>query len=195
MGVVQVREFAWDDYEAVVALWDSAGLTVGPSESVEGLQLKLERDRDLFLVAELDGRVGGAVLGAFDGRRGWIYHLAVDERHRYQGTGRVLLNELERRLRARGCVKVNLLVAADNAGVVPFYERLGYRSDELVFMEKWLERDFASDDEGTASLRVRLATDDDLPFLAAMLVEAAYPPWAEPKPTPEEALADPRAGR
>jgi GNAT superfamily N-acetyltransferase len=31
--------------------------------------------------------------------------------------------------------------------------------------------------------------------MAAMLVEAAYPPWADPKPTPEEALANPHSAR
>ena len=43
--------------------------------------------------------------------------------------------------------------------------------------------------------RIRRGHADDLPFLAEMLVEAAYPPRADPKPTPAEALADPRAGR
>ena len=32
-------------------------------------------------------------------------------------------------------------------------------------------------------------------FMAAMLVESAYPPWTDPKPTPDEALTDPHSAR
>jgi ribosomal protein S18 acetylase RimI-like enzyme len=31
--------------------------------------------------------------------------------------------------------------------------------------------------------------------MAAMLVEAAYPPWIDPKPTPDEALSNPHSAR
>ena len=46
--------------------------------------------------------------------------------------------ELEVRLRALGCTKVNLLIEADNAAVTGFYERVGFTRDDLIFMEKWL---------------------------------------------------------
>jgi hypothetical protein len=54
------------------------------------------------------------------------------------GTDLILVAELEARLRARGCAKLNLLIEPDNAGVVRFYERIGFCPDELIFMEKWL---------------------------------------------------------
>lgn len=43
--------------------------------------------------------------------------------------------------------------------------------------------------------RIRLVRAGDLPFLAEMLVEAAYAPGTDPKPTSAQALADPSAGR
>ena len=43
----------------------------------------------------------GAVLGGFDGRRGLVYHVAVDPQARGQGLGSALMDELERRLRNR----------------------------------------------------------------------------------------------
>jgi len=46
--------------------------------------------------------------------------------------------EVEVRLRAKDCVKVNLLIELSNAGVQAFYERLGHSRDDLIFMEKWL---------------------------------------------------------
>ena len=122
-----VREFGWPDYEAVLRLWAETGLKLGPSESREGIALKLDRDPDLFLLAQAEGDVAGAVLGAFDGRRGWIYHLAVRPDRQRQGIGHELLTEVERRLRAKGCLKINLLIEPGSAGAAVFYERLGYR--------------------------------------------------------------------
>jgi len=134
-----VRTFGWRDYEAVLAIWRDAGFTIGPSETRDGIALRIQRDPELFLVAELEGAVVGAVMGAFDGRRGWVYHLAVRADHQRRGIGRALLSEVEDRLRAIGCVKVNLVVAATNAAVVPFYEARDYRSDDLIFLGKWLD--------------------------------------------------------
>lgn len=134
-----LRTFDLNDYERVVALWEESGLQVGPSDSREGLAHKLERDADLFLVAEDGGAIVGAVLGSYDGRRGWINHLAVAESQRGQGLGRRLVAEVERRLRGRGCRKVNLLIESGNARVQGFYEALGYTRDGLIFMEKWLD--------------------------------------------------------
>ena len=48
------------------------------------------------------------------------------------------MRELERRLRAKGCVKINLLVEPENADVIPFYERLGFHPRSLIFMDKWI---------------------------------------------------------
>ena len=90
------------------------------------------------MVAEADGQLVGALLGTFDGRRGWLHHLAVAPAWQGRGIGRRLVAEVEARLRARGCAKVNLHVEPDNAEVTGFYDRIGYAQHEILFMEKWL---------------------------------------------------------
>ncbi len=35
-------------------------------------------------------------------------------------------------------MKINLLVEPGNAGVVPFYERLGFHPRSMIFMDKWI---------------------------------------------------------
>ena len=100
------------------------------------MRKKLERDPDLFLVAEEEGRVIGAVMGAWDGRRGWIYHLAVHPAVQRRGVGARLMRNLEERLRIRGALKLNLLVERRNEGVVRFYRRLGYCVGDVIFMGK-----------------------------------------------------------
>lgn len=135
---MEIREFGMADYDAVVELWSSAGIRQNVGDDRSSIAQLLARDSGLLLVALNDGELVGSVIGAFDGRRGWIYHLAVSPRHQRQSTGKALLEAVEGRLRELGCPKANLLIESDNAGVQAFYERLGYDQKHLIFMEKRL---------------------------------------------------------
>ena len=136
---MRVREFALEqDYQAVLALWQTAGpgIHVGPSDSPAELARKLQRDPDLFLIAEADSQLIGTVLGGFDGRRGMVYHLAVAAGWRGQGIGSALMDEVEARLAARGCRKAYLMVAPENAEVTQFYARRGWAMMDVLPMGK-----------------------------------------------------------
>ena len=135
---MNIREFAITDYEAVIKVWVEAGLTLKPADELAELIKKLERDHDLFLIAEERGQIIGAVIGAWDGRHGWIYHLAVSTQILRQGIGMQLMEEVERRLQQRGAVEINLLVEGRNTQVVPFYQRLGFQIGNKVLMSKSL---------------------------------------------------------
>jgi ribosomal protein S18 acetylase RimI-like enzyme len=135
---MQIRNFQMADYDNVIALWLAAGLQLSRTDSREGIQRKLERDADLFLVAEDEGIIIGSIMGCYDGRRGWVNHLGILPTYQGKGIGGRLLQEVEQRLKARGCDKVNLLIEPDNAGVQDFYQKTGYEQRELIFMQKWL---------------------------------------------------------
>ncbi|GAB4504599.1 MAG: GNAT family N-acetyltransferase [Anaerolineales bacterium] len=138
-----VREFCYpEDYQQVEDLWSSieSGVRIGYSDSREEIQKKLNRDPDLFLVAEEDGHIIGTVIGGFDGRRGMIYHLAVAETFQRRGIGSQLLNEVEARLRARGCHRCYLMVTTDNQPAMQYYEKRGWeRMDYIVTYAKNLD--------------------------------------------------------
>ncbi len=107
--MVQIREFDFSqDFEAVRNLWKEvgAGIQLRRSDDPEEILKKLQRDPDLFLVATSGEKIVGTVIGGFDGRRGLIYHLAVDETYREQGIGSQLMDEVENRLRLKGCIKI-----------------------------------------------------------------------------------------
>lgn len=140
--VISLREFSFaDDYDRVLELWRGieAGMNVGRSDSPEEIKKKLERDPDLFLVAESQNQIIGTVIGAYDGRRGMIYHLAVRRDFRRQGVGAKLLAEVENRLRAKGCVKSYLHVLADNKEAMRFYEECGWTEakHDVVFVKEF----------------------------------------------------------
>ena len=135
-----VREFHFpNDYTAALELWRGTdGVHVGPSDTPKEIQKKLERDPDLFLVAEVNSQVIGTIIGGYDGRRGLIYHLAVHADFRERGIGAALLNEVESRLKTKGCHKCYLLILADNPEAVPFYENRGWgeMTDCRIFGKK-----------------------------------------------------------
>jgi ribosomal protein S18 acetylase RimI-like enzyme len=139
---INIREFRYpEDYPAVYALWQYAGpgIHLRRSDEPEEIARKLERDPDLFLLAEDHDEVIGSVLGGFDGRRGMMYHLAVASQYRQQGIASALVDELERRLRAKGCIRYYLLVTIDNDSAIRFYERRGWERMELYTYGKDLD--------------------------------------------------------
>jgi len=135
---MRIRTAELADAASLIELWTAAGLTFRPGQVPAELAAVLARDPDLVLIAEDAGGVTAAVLGTFDGRRGWVNRLATRPGRRGQGHASAVLAELERRLGAKGCRKVNLLIEPDNQPVTGFYRGRGYTEDRLIFMEKWL---------------------------------------------------------
>jgi ribosomal protein S18 acetylase RimI-like enzyme len=139
---VEIRTFRFpEDYPAVYSLWETAGpgIHIRRSDQPEEIARKLQRDADLFLVAEIEGRIVGSVLGGFDGRRGMMYHMAVAPQFRRQGLGLRLMRELERRLHDKGCIRYYLLVTQDNKTAIKFYEHNGWERMDLYAYGKDLD--------------------------------------------------------
>ena len=125
----------------MVALWSGIfvdGYEAPHNDPEVSIDLKTAYDRELFLVAVDGDRLVGTVMGGYDGHRGWIYSLAVDSNERHRGIGTELMAEAERRLKERGCLKVNLQVMPDNEGVVQFYRELGFSVEDRLSMGKRL---------------------------------------------------------
>lgn len=137
---VTLRDFILDDYDAVYALWQNAGpgIGLGRSDTRKEVEKKLQRDPDLFLLALDDDKIIGTVIGGFDGRRGLIYHLAIEQTYRARGIGRMLMDEIERRLIAKGCIRCYLLVMDDAREVIDFYRHLGWETWGVTVMGKYI---------------------------------------------------------
>jgi len=128
-----------EDAAALTALWSEAGLQFEAEYVERELESALARNPGLVIVDDgLPTGLAGSVVGTFEGRRGWLNRMATSPGRRGQGLATALVRELERRLLASGCFTINLLIEPENAALVPFYERLGFRPRSLVFMEKWI---------------------------------------------------------
>jgi len=117
---MRIRTAEPGDAASLAELWTAAGLKLRPGQVTAELAAVLARDPDLVLIAEDADGLTAAVLGTFDGRRGWVNRLATRPGRRGQGHASAVLAELERRLGAKGCRKVNLLIEPDNKPVTRF---------------------------------------------------------------------------
>ncbi|MES1188737.1 MAG: GNAT family acetyltransferase [Myxococcales bacterium] len=141
MAQVIVRAYKESDEARVLELWMFAGLIRPWNDPKKDIARKLKVQRELFLVAELEGVVVGVVMAGYDGHRGWVNYLAVDIGQRRRGIGSALMRDAERRLRLLGCPKINLQIRSENSEVQAFYAALGFKNDEVVSLGKRLEDD------------------------------------------------------
>ena len=128
---IDIAEFTMDDYAVVHVLWQRGDLWMRPSDGPEATVLKITRDPGLFLVArDAGGRVVGTVMGGWDGRRAYVYHLAVLPERRRKGIADALMDELEERFRRLGALKAKTQILKDNEGSRAFFSRRGYLREE-----------------------------------------------------------------
>jgi len=142
-AALSIRRFDARDTDAVIALWQQAfpeyrDATKPQRNPHLSIANKLATQPELFFVAVLGEHVVGTVMGGYDGHRGWLYSLAVDESLRRHGIGSRLVAHVEAALTALGCPKLNLQVLSAKNDVRAFYEALGYRADEVVSFGKRL---------------------------------------------------------
>ena len=143
---LQIRPFEAGDESATVALWRDCGLLRPWNDPHKDIARKQAVQPGLFLVALLQGRDGenvlvGTAMGGYDGHRGSAYYLGVHPEYRGRGIANALLNRLEKKLIARGCPKIQIMVREDNDVVLGMYERLGYEHADVLTLGKRLIED------------------------------------------------------
>jgi ribosomal protein S18 acetylase RimI-like enzyme len=126
-GKIDIREFSIDDYDAAADLWKRVeGVEIAEGDSKEEVAQFLSRNPGLSRVAT-DGRaIAGVALCSHDGRRGHIYHLAVDPAYQGLGLGKRLVDECLQGLRRAGLKRAIIMVANDNPRGREFWKRCGW---------------------------------------------------------------------
>lgn len=126
-----------EDFAAAVALWEAAeGVKLRDEDrQPAAFERFLMRNPGLCWAAWSGEQLVGAVLAGQDGRRGYLYHLAVAAGARRQGVGRGLVERVARELASQGIPKAHAYVLRANAGGRAFWQALGWdgRDDLRVF--------------------------------------------------------------
>jgi len=126
-GKIEIREFFISDYDVAIELWQRVeGLEIAEGDDREGVAQFLARNRGLSRVATDGSAIVGIALCGHDGRRGHIYHLAVDPAYQGRGLGKRLLDESLADLRRAGLKRVIIMVADDNRRGSEFWKRRGW---------------------------------------------------------------------
>ena len=136
---MNIRKMTIDDYQQVYDLWmacDGVGLN-DIDDSRQGIERFLKRNPETCFVTEEDGKVVGVIMAGHDGRRGFIYHAAVNPVYRRQKIGHNLVNRALEAIRNEGIAKVALVVFNDNDAANQFWEKQGFdMRDDLVYRNK-----------------------------------------------------------
>ncbi len=126
-GNLDTREFSIKDYDAAIGIWRRVeGLEIAEGDDREGIAQFLTRNPGLSRVAIDGAAVVGVALCGHDGRRGHVYHLAVDPAYQGCGLGKRLLDECLNGLRSAGVKRVIIMVADDNQRGAEFWKRQGW---------------------------------------------------------------------
>jgi ribosomal protein S18 acetylase RimI-like enzyme len=136
---IVIRDYRAADGDQLRKLWAACGFR-SPGDDDLSLARLARRNPGLLLVASEGTQVVASALGAWDGRRGWIYHVATAESHRRQGLATRLVDQVEADLRDLGCPKVSVMVRDENDAGREFWRARGYDEGARQFARE-LSRD------------------------------------------------------
>lgn len=137
----RIRKMALSDYETAIALWRSLpGIGLDKeSDSPCGIAALLRRNPGLSLVACEKNVLVGTVLVGHDGRRGFLYHLAVAPTHRKLGIGEALVSRALDSLSKMHIPKCSIFLIRSNSAGLAFWEHIGWSlRDDLRVLQKTL---------------------------------------------------------
>lgn len=112
---MEITPMTLDHYEQSIELWKvTEGLVLSESDSREHIGLFLRRNENLSFVCLEGGSVVGTSMCGHDGRRGFLYHVAVSDTHRGKGIAKRMVERSLEALRAAGITKCHLFTLESN---------------------------------------------------------------------------------
>lgn len=124
---MKIRQMTQEDFPQVYALWQQAKLAEYSFEKESKNTLAMiSHNPHSCLVGTKKNKVIATALGIYNGHRGWIYRLAVDQNHQKLGLGQQILSAVETELKIAGAEAVFLWLSYDNLATFPFYQKNDY---------------------------------------------------------------------
>lgn len=135
-------------YRDVYELWLSCkGMGLNNlDDSEQGINAFLKRNPDTCFAAFEDNKIVGVIMAGSDGRRGYIYHTAVDPQYRKRGIAAALVETVMQAMKNIGINKVALVVFEHNEDGNKFWEKLGFiKRNDLVYRNKTINEMIRND--------------------------------------------------
>ena len=133
---MEIRLLSIEDYDEVYNLWtNTKGMGMRSlDDSYDGIEKFLKRNPTTNYIAQVENKIIGVILCGHDGRRGYIYHTAVNPNYRRNGIAERLVNTALEALMKEGINKVALVVFSSNDLGNKFWQSLGFeKRDDLIY--------------------------------------------------------------
>ena len=124
-----IKTMTIEDYDGLYALWMTIhGFGIrSVDDSREGVDMFLKRNPSTSVVAvSEEGEIVGGILCGHDGRRGCLYHVCVDPKHRKQGIGTAMVVFAMNALKKEKISKVSLIAFTQNDIGNAFWRKIGW---------------------------------------------------------------------
>ncbi len=136
---MKITKMTIKDYDEVFSLWkNTEGMGLhSDTDSKKGIARYLKRNPGMSFVARDNGKIVGTVLCGQDGRRGYLFHLAVDKACRKKGVGKAIVNRALSKLASIGITKCLIFVFAKNRTGRKFWKHTGWtHRPDIIMMAK-----------------------------------------------------------
>jgi ribosomal protein S18 acetylase RimI-like enzyme len=131
---MEIRKYRLEDEKEIISLWIRCDLVKPWNNPQKDIERKLKIDPDLFLVGIVENKIIAAVMGGYEGHRGWINYLAVDPSYQRKGYATKIVKVIEKKIEDKGAPKINLQIRTSNISVIEFYKSMNYRIDDVISM-------------------------------------------------------------
>ena len=138
MNNCKIKIFEEDYRDQILSLWQKCKLIKTWNDPNKDIDRKLKVKDDLFLVIEYNNLIIGSAMAGYDGHRGYVYYLAIDPIHQNKGFGKLLMDNIEKKLKEIGCPKINIFIRSSNINVKNFYKSIFYDEQDCLTYGKRL---------------------------------------------------------
>ena len=115
------------DYPALIAFWNTQpGVHLTDADSEAAISRYLERNVGLSFLAVDAAGIQATALAGHDGRRGYLFHVAVSSEYRGLGLARELLERCYSGLRAQGIAKCYVFILQENESGKEYWSKQGW---------------------------------------------------------------------
>jgi len=131
---MELRTLSPGDYDAIIEIWERAGLQYKPfgRDSRLEIERQMALDPNMWLGCFVGDKLVGAILGTYESRKGWINRLAVVPEQQGKGYAKALVEEMERRLRAKGIGIFAVLIEEGHDASMALFKSAGYEHYEKI---------------------------------------------------------------
>lgn len=139
---VKIRPIRKEDLDAIVEI-DAEVLGENREDYWEGkLALINDQSPNVSLIAEVEGKVAGFILGDISGWEfgvpetiGWIDTIGISPVYQKRGLATALANELIKHLKTIGVTTIYTLVRWDDWDLLQFFHAMGFTRGDMINLE------------------------------------------------------------